>query len=194
MRALNQVLEGLVIGSGGMIFLALFMVFVIDINPSLADSNEIGAYLLLDGKFWIIVPLLAFTVVLGTISSLITSVIFRPWESYLRRNYVGPSHEGAEKSLKHYFSVRNFIFSSDQTASIAEQYQHNRVIIRICRSWALNALLIFFILVFYESQRTDFNLYVFPGMLLSGFVILGSLIGWHIATLEELKWMEPFNQ
>ena len=58
MKALNQILESLVIGSGGMIFLALFMVLVIDINPDLAESNELWSYFLFEGKFWIVFPLL----------------------------------------------------------------------------------------------------------------------------------------
>lgn len=194
MKALNQILESLVIGSGGMIFLALFMVFVIDINPDLAESNALGAYFLFEGKFWVAVPLIALTVIVGIISDLFNSVIFRPWESYMRRNTIVPSNSDESRSTKHYFSVRNFIFSSDQTTSIAQVYQSNRVKIRICRSWAMNTLFIFGVLAFYESQRIEFNPYLFPAMLLCGLIMIGSLVGWHIATVQELKWMEPFNQ
>ncbi|RMG25943.1 MAG: hypothetical protein D6730_09980 [Bacteroidetes bacterium] len=193
MKALNQIAEALVAGAGGMIFLALLMILVIDVNPALAEEHELMTYLLYSGSWLLVLPLLSLTCIVGIISDLIASVLFQPWENYRRRNAIRPPGSEAEKSVRHYYNVRNFIFSSDQTTAIAHTYLGNRVKIRLCRVWAIHASLIFGLLAFYESQSTEFNPYTFPFMLLCGLVLIGSLIGFHVATNIELRWMEPFN-
>ncbi len=194
MKALNQIVEALVIGIGGIIVLSLFLILVIDINPKLAENNAVFDYLLFDGQNWLILPLIGLTVITGVIADLLASVIFRPWENYMRRNVFRPAEKGKEKSLKYYQNIRNFIFSNDQTLAIVESYQTNRVKIRICRSWVIYSIFIFAILAYYESQLTNFNPYVFPFMLLAGLIMIGALIGWHIATGIEHEWMEPFRE
>lgn len=193
MRAFHQLAEAFVHGLGAVIFWELVLVWGVGLDGTYLEENEALTYLLYDGLPLLILLLFGVACVLGVVTDAVARSLFFPWEAYLRRSAF-PKAKGAEgSSLKPYFDARNFIFSSDQTRAIAEAYTLNRFRIRLCRVWVLHTLAMFVLLAYRESTLEAFNPYGFPLMLLDGMILIGCLIGYHMANINELKWMEPFR-
>jgi hypothetical protein len=125
MNTTNLFVELIVIGVGASIWVCLLILSVF--GYGWVPFDKVFSLPLL-------IPALSIVYLLGIVTDRIADAIFEAWWGQRYRKAV------YKNSLKQFFEDRRTVFSKSE--QIARLYEYSRSRMRICRSWAVNAILI----------------------------------------------------
>src|SRR5437879_6196783 len=118
--------ELIVIGVGAAIWIVLAVLSIFGVSwLSTSSFNK-------DLGFLLVAPALSLVYVLGIITDRAADWVFGPWSRALQRREF--------ENAKEYYRARTIVYTRHE--SLTDLYEYGRSRLRICRGWALTAVLI----------------------------------------------------
>ncbi|MEM9933492.1 MAG: hypothetical protein AAF824_07760 [Bacteroidota bacterium] len=197
MKTGNLLAELFLIGTGTaiVVFLALFIVF--GANMELVSDPERYLYFGNEGIALTVLIGPGVFCLLGVVVDALAFTVFLPWEQSLRKAFQPKGQRTSpqrKRSTDFYKQVMNYILAGDKTASLATQIVENQSKIRLSRAWAINLLLLEFMLIWYDSANSIFDPFLFPAIFVVALLLVGCLVAWYLSTSQELKMMDTYQE
>jgi hypothetical protein len=173
MNTTSFFVELIVIGVGAAIWIGLAVLSLVGISwvSSTSFSGQLG--------FVLLIPTLSIIYVLGIIIDRTADWILGPWSRALqRREFPNP---------KEYYRARTTIYMKSEV--LRDLYEYGRSRLRICRGWALNALLILIAFDIFAARHVSIDrrgpLWT-AGTMGFGLLAVAALGTWHGLVVQEL--------
>ncbi|MEM8899228.1 MAG: hypothetical protein AAGC85_14030 [Bacteroidota bacterium] len=197
MKTGNLLAELFLIGTGTaiVVFLALFVVF--GANMELVSEPERYLYFANEGIALTILIGPGIFCLLGVVIDSLSHTIFLPWELSLKKGFQPKGQVASKrrkKTLDFYNQVMNYILAGEKADSLAMKLAENQSKIKLSRSWAVNLLLLEFMLIWYDSASNVFDPFLFPAIFMVALLLVGCLVSWYLSVSQELKWLDTYQE
>ena len=173
MNTTSFFVELIVIGVGAAIWIVLGVLSVFGVSWLSTSSFNKDLGLLL------VVPALSLIYVLGIIIDRGADWVFGPWSRALQRREFTSAEE--------YYRARTIVYARHE--ALTDLYEYGRSRLRICRGWALNAVLILIAFDVFTARQMSADLegrLWTTGTLGFGLLGAGALAAWRGLTLQEV--------